>query len=652
MSDIHIYIEREQPVKVITLEPSGKRGPAGPNSVTSATTSDGTAELDVDSLTASRTDGNAITAISTNDIAIGALTDQGTGVSALAGSGVAIIAQSASGAGIIASSTSDAAIIATSTNGDYHAKFGDDEIDQSFIARAKGAFGWFRNALTARIHPPDTITANRTYTLPDASGTVALTSDIPPSEVKSANFTAVNGGGYIAVATLTVTDPSPSEGAAFRVLVRNGTATVGGTAYSVAGTEIKRVFHSGAWANYVYDTINGVATLTNKTLTSPTLTTPVLGTPSSGTLTSCTGLPISTGVSGLGTSVATALAVNTGSAGAFVVNGGTATDMTYAGSAAFTSTTRPTSAGTGTPAATSLTTARDTDLDVVDFDKVALRDDFMGGTDGETVLGQLRWQRIQINGTGNARPLQRNGFGVIGLVTAAAFRGCQLINFDTSNLLGGGGFDLSLLSNTTTVARARFSIETLNQRADIGFSTFNISDLAARLSRKFVLNYTPIPSAWQATTAYILNQTVRPTTANGRSYLCTTAGTTAGTEPTWPTANAGTVADGTVVWTEVGNGGSANWRILQHTTAGETAGVVVDTGVAVVANTWYIIEASYNGTQWIWTINGTSSNITTSGSLSASYTATFATESITTSSATSMSIDYWGLHSRLTRQIN
>lgn len=78
-------------------------------------------------------------------------------------------------------------------------------------------------------------------------------------------------------------------------------AAAGGMTYPAAGIANST---GSAWTTSY--TVSGTGTVLAATV-SPAFTTPNIGTPSAGTLTSCTGLPISTGVSGLGTGVATML---------------------------------------------------------------------------------------------------------------------------------------------------------------------------------------------------------------------------------------------------------------------------------------------------------------------------------------------------------
>ena len=130
--------------------------------------------------------------------------------------------------------------------------------------------------------------------------------------------TITNGSGSITIAasggTGDVVGPASStDNALVRFdsttgkLIQNSVVIVADTTGNMSGVGTLAV---GGELTYGGVTLSNAVTGTGKMVldTSPTLVTPILGTPTSGTLTNATGLPISTGVSGLGTGVATFLA--------------------------------------------------------------------------------------------------------------------------------------------------------------------------------------------------------------------------------------------------------------------------------------------------------------------------------------------------------
>ena len=145
-------------------------------------------------------------------------------------------------------------------------------------------------------------TADRTITFPDATGTVVLKDTTDTLTSKSISLTTNTITGTKAEFNSAMSDADFASLAGSETLT-NKTISLASNTLSGTVAEFNTAVSGDDFA-----TLTGAETLTNKTLTSPTLTTPALGTPASGTMTNVTGLPVATGISGLGTGVATFLA--------------------------------------------------------------------------------------------------------------------------------------------------------------------------------------------------------------------------------------------------------------------------------------------------------------------------------------------------------
>lgn len=239
-----------------------------------------------------------------------------------------------------------------------------------------------------------------------------------------------------------------------------------------------------------------------------------------------------------------------------------------------------------------------------DLTSVWISDSFLGGGDTTGTHGDLGWASHSIRGTFAGRHgVDSTQFGSQSVVTGATRRNASALSLIYNG--GTGAFPLAHSSfNTSTQIAFKFKINELTTGVRLGYMPQATSGAVSSPTRFIGVVYVPVSPTWAALTAYTTGDYVQPVTPNGRRYYASTGGTSAAGEPVWPTTPAGTVADGSVTWTEDGRAGNANFQLQARQETDETTADVSVTSVVADTN-YHTIVIRYGGSNtWKLSLDG------------------------------------------------